>query len=105
MKNIPSDFVKNSGFSHSNRSRLRWTEWLIAILFVVSLLIGSGIFVKAGNAANLKTNSYSGLSYGNVNTIPGPMRSIQPDSTKNVLKALSNESMQSLDSCELKETS
>ena len=89
----------------NNRNRLRWTEWLIAILFVVSLLVGSGIFVKASNAANLKSRNYSGLSYSDVNTIPGPIRTVKSDIQSVSAKSLSMQSIGSRDSCEITEDS
>jgi len=73
-------------------------EWFIAILFVVSLLIGSGIFVKASNAADLKIQQHGKYAYRELQTVPGAMRVVkvqQPKSSPVVY-------VESEDSCELK---
>lgn len=102
MKILPSDFSKSPDLFQNNRSKVRWMEWLIAILFVVTLLIGSGIFIKASNAADLKTKQHRELLHSEITTIPGSMRSIsgkygdKEDESPEVIY------VESEDSCELK---
>ncbi len=81
---------------------MRWLELLIAVLFIVSLLIGSGIFVKASNAASMKTMSHHGLHFSEIETIPGTMRSIGNMDLDQGKQASSDIYIESEDSCELK---
>ena len=101
MKSYSSEFSRSPDLSSGNRSKMRRIEWFITIFFVLTLLIGSGVFIKASNAANLKTKSYPDLSFKDVATIPGSMRMISEH------RETSSESpsviyMESEDSCELK---
>lgn len=102
MKIHSSGFFRSSSLFHNNRSKLRWMEWLIAVLFIVSLLIGSGIFIKASNAANLKTEPHAGLSYGEISTIPGSMRLLAEKQNQQVGNSPTVIYVESDDSCELK---
>lgn len=102
MKLHSSGIFRSSGLFHNNRSRMRWLELLIAVLFIVSLLIGSGIFVKASNAASMKTMSYNGLHFSEIETIPGTMRSIGNMDLDQGKRASSDIYIESEDSCELK---
>jgi hypothetical protein len=102
MKLHSSSLSRSSGFFHNNRNKLRWMEWLIAVLFIVSLLIGSGIFIKASNAANLKIESHTGLSYGEISTIPGSMRLLTDKPDEQAAQSSAVIYVESDDSCELK---
>ena len=101
MKSYSSDFSRSSSLSSGNRSKMRRVEWFITVIFVLSLLIGSGVVIKASNAANLKTRPYHDLSLKELETIPGSMRVISDD--RKVFKEGSSVIyMESEDSCELK---
>lgn len=101
MKSHPSDISRSSSLFNNNRNKLRRVEWFIAILFILSLLVGSGVFVKASNAANMKTKPYDKLLLKDVSTIPGSMRIIS-EPEKSSSESTSVIYMESEDSCELK---
>lgn len=102
MKLNPSGFSRSSSLFHNNRSRLRWMEWAIAVLFIVSLLIGSGIFIKASSASSLKTKPHDGLSFGEIITIPGSMRLLAEKQNEQGDQSSTTIYVESEDSCELK---
>ena len=102
MKILPSDFSKSSGLFHNNRSKVRWMEWVIAVLFVVTLLIGSGIFIKASNAADLKKKQHGELLHSEIDTIPGSMRFIARNDGDKEDESPAVIYVESGDSCELK---
>ena len=102
MKLHPPGPSRSPSLFHSNRSRMRWLELLIAVLFIVSLLIGSGIFVKASNAASAKTQAHKGLTFSEIQTIPGAMRFIDRTETSQGEQSSSVIYTESEDSCELK---
>ena len=78
-------------------------EWLIAIFFIVSLLIGSGIFIKASNAANLKIRNHGDVIFGEISTIPGSMRVLKQKQQQQSKEESSPVIyIESEDSCELK---
>ena len=87
---------------HGNRNKLRWMEWFIAIVFVVSLLIASGLLIKASNAADLKIQAHQHLSYSDIVTIPGSMQVIGEYKSQEVKEKPSVIYIESEDSCELK---
>jgi len=74
MKLESSNSFRSSHLFHNNRNKLRRIEWFIAIFFIVSLMIGSGIFIKASNASNLKAKNYPNFSDSGSGIIPGSMR-------------------------------
>ena len=81
---------------------MRWLELIIAVLFVVSLLIASGVFVKVSNAASVKTMSRSGISFNEIQTIPGAMRFIGKVDIDKGEQSSPIIYTESEDSCELK---
>jgi len=110
MKMHSFGFFRSSSSFQNSRSKVRWTEWLIAVFFVISLLIASGVFIKASNAASLKSNRLAVLSQVRIDTIPGPMRAINYEPARSVterkVKSLSTYiEMEDKNSCELKEPS
>lgn len=102
MKYHYSANFRSSGLFHRERSKLRRMEWLIALFFIVSLLIGSGVLIKASNAASLKSGSHKHLSFSEIATIPGPMRDIRIEARENSSAGSSVIYIESDDSCELK---
>ena len=92
------EFFRSPSQFQNNRNKTRWMEWFIAILFVVTLLIGSGVFVKASNAADLKIQQHGKLAYRELETVPGAMRVLKAQEPKSSPVVY----MESEDSCELK---
>ena len=102
MKLQSLGIFKSNQLFQKDRSKLRWMEWLIAIFFIVTLLIGSGIFVKASNAADLKVKNYHSFSLNKYATIPGAMHAIYQTAKTPVAQAAMLTSVEDDDSCELK---
>ena len=89
------------------QARMRWIEWFIAVLFVITLLIGSGIFIEASNAADLKYKNHSELVLDPHAVVPGTMRDYhisQKQVAQKQYKSLTNNSPYEVEdnSCELK---
>lgn len=102
MKYHYSANFRSSSLFHNNRNKVRRMEWFIAIFFIVSLLIGSGVFIKASNAASVKSISSSHMPHGELTTIPGSMRLINKSKKELSLGGSSVIYIESEDSCELK---
>lgn len=103
MKILTFGLFKSPQLFQNNRNKMRRMEWFIAIIFVVSLLIGSGIFIKASNAANLKTRNISELSNYQGRLIPGPMLiPSSEESRSNMHETVMTLSNEDDASCELK---
>jgi len=84
------------------QARLRWIEWLITVLFIVTLLIGSGIFIEASNAADAKYKNSKPMVLDPKAVIPGTIHKEQPGSHQSRLPALNKSNDMEDDSCELK---
>ena len=65
---------KSSHNLQEPRTRLRWIEWLIAIIFFITLLIASGIFIEASNAADIRFKNSKALVLDPNAVIPGTIR-------------------------------
>ena len=102
MKLQSSDSFKCSHLFHNNRSKLRRMEWFIAVFFVVSLLIGSGVFIKSSNASNLKVKNNSGISLSDSGIIPGSMRTSYTSDDPETDERSVTQSFENDTSCELK---
>ena len=102
MKYHFSANFRSSSLFQNNRNKLKRMEWFIAIFFIVSLLIGSGVFIKASNAASVKSRSHSHLSHSEVATIPGSMRLMGVNKKEQASTESSVIYVESDDSCELK---
>ena len=102
---IPSDFIdlSQSKFeTRIKRSRTRTIEWLIAVMFIVTLLIGSGVFLKVSNAADYRVNG-KGLPQDNVQRIsPGTLGTIVVNNKLQQLPARQLMEDETDSSCELK---
>lgn len=69
------DLFKSHDMSHLQRARMRWVELFIMVLFVVSLLIGFGVFMGASKAADARVLSIAGITLDPPSVIPGTMQS------------------------------
>ena len=78
MSSDSFDYFKSSHGAHMSRSRLRWIEWLIAILFMVTLLIASGVFIEVSKAADVRTRSSKDMVLDPQAVIPGTIHSEKP---------------------------
>ena len=108
MQSGSSDLFKMSSVSPARRSGLRLIEWLIAVMFIVTLLIASGVFFKVSNAADNRVQANSAGLAKSTSIAPGTIGTMQdnPDIVvaKNVLPTLKRYTPGSMDdtSCELK---
>jgi Na+(H+)/acetate symporter ActP len=111
MQSGSSDLFKMSSVSPARRSGLRLIEWLIAVMFIVTLLIASGVFFKVSNAADNRVQANSAGLAKSTSIAPGTIGTMQnntdnPDIVvaKNELPTLKRYTPGSMDdtSCELK---
>ena len=102
MQSDSFDFYTFSSEFPKRRSRIRVIEWLIAAVFLITLLISSGIFLKVSNAADNRAQGKEGY-YQNVQTIvPGTLGIIAMKNKKPHLPLQSLSEDVGDNSCELK---
>lgn len=58
MRSDAPEFFKLNSMSPAQRPRLRLIEWLIAVLFIVTLLFASGVFFQVSNAADKRVQTH-----------------------------------------------
>ena len=108
-----SSLFKSPHNPQLSQSRMRWVEWLIAVLFVITLLIGSGIFIEASNAADVKIKNHNELILNPHAVVPGTMRNYDVSQDQDIsqnqvvhkkYQSLANNSSYEVEdnSCELK---
>jgi hypothetical protein len=71
MQSGSSDLFKMNSLSPARRSGVRLIEWLIAVMFIVTLLIASGVFFQVSNAANNRVHANSAGMAKSINIAPG----------------------------------
>lgn len=71
MQSGSSDLFKMNSLSPARRSGLRLIEWLIAVMFIVTLLIASGVFFQVSNAADNRVHTNSAGLAKSINIAPG----------------------------------
>ena len=111
MQSGSSDLFKMNSLSSARRSGLRLIEWLIAVMFIVTLLIASGVFFQVSNAADNRVHTNSAGLAKSTYIAPGTIGTMQKNSAntdmvvaKNELPALKRYAPGSMEdtSCELK---
>ncbi|KPJ92773.1 MAG: hypothetical protein AMJ55_09285 [Gammaproteobacteria bacterium SG8_15] len=71
MQSGSSDLFKMNSLSSARRSGLRLIEWLIAVMFIVTLLIASGVFFQVSKAADNRVHANSAGLAKSTNIAPG----------------------------------
>lgn len=111
MQSGSSDLFKMNSISPARRSGLRLIEWLIAAMFIVTLLIASGVFFQVSNAADNRVHANSAGMSKLTNIAPGTIGAMRNNTAntdmvvaKNELPTLKRYTPGSMDdtSCELK---
>jgi len=102
MRSDSFDFYTFSSKFPARRPRIRVIEWLIAAVFLITLLISSGVFLKVSNAADNRAQGKERHDSNVQIIVPGTLGII---ATKNKNPHLSLRSLsEDMDdnSCELK---
>lgn len=94
----------SKNLAQPRRSSMRRVEWFIAILFIVVLIIASGIFFKASNAAGLNAKTASAIVADSAALIPGTMHHNEGAAPKTGIPQVASHMLSAVedDSCELK---
>ncbi|WP_455222808.1 hypothetical protein [Kaarinaea lacus] len=59
MQSDAPELFKLNSLSPAQRPRLRLIEWLIAVMFIVTLLFASGVFIRVSNAADSRVQMHA----------------------------------------------
>ena len=102
MQSGSPDLFKLNSPLPVRHSRLRLIEWLIAVMFIVTLLIGSGVFFQVSNAADNRLRVQSAKKLKSSAIAPGTigMMSVVKNESKQLKPGLVNAMDDT--SCELK---
>lgn len=73
MRSNSCDFYTFSSKFPARRSRIRVFEWLIAAVFIITLLIGSGVFLKVSNAADNRVEKKDSIKQNTQSLVPGTL--------------------------------
>ena len=59
MQSGSHELFKLNSMLPARRPRLRMIEWLIAVMFIITLLIASGVFFQVSNAADSRLKPHT----------------------------------------------
>jgi uncharacterized ion transporter superfamily protein YfcC len=94
MRSGCPDLFKLNSVSPVRRSRLSVIEWLIAVMFIITLLISSGVFFKVSNAADNRAQAHVSKPEKPESVAPGTIGAM--NSNVKVAKADSKSPIKSL---------
>ncbi|MCI0505491.1 MAG: hypothetical protein L0Z73_05210 [Gammaproteobacteria bacterium] len=87
MQSGSSDLFKLNSVSSVRHSGLGAIEWLIAVMFIITLLISSGVFFKVSNAADnriqaqvSKPEKTKSVALGTIGAMNSNMKKVKADS-------------------------
>jgi len=102
MQSDSFDLFRSKSVLPVRRSRIRVIEWLIAAMFVITLLISSGVFLKVSNAADYRVQERGHRSQNVQAIMPGTLGTITTKKNIPHLPVQSLSDDMDDNSCELK---